>query len=58
MLEALNNLEQPPKIVSKGILRIQVGDKKRERPMVIHQMKRLFYPLAQQVIAKQLEVGF
>jgi hypothetical protein len=58
MLEALTNLEQPAKIVSKGVLRIQVGDKKRERPMIIPQMKRLFFPIAQVVIAKQLEQGF
>ena len=58
MLEALLNLEKPDKIVSKGILKIQVGEKKRERLMVIPQMKRLFFPLARTVIAKQLETGF
>ena len=58
MLEALMNIEQPDKIVSKGILRIQVGPKRRERPMQILQMKRLFYPLSKIVIAKQLSAGF
>jgi hypothetical protein len=58
MLEALHNLEQPAKIVTKGVLHIRVGDRKRARPMIIPQMKRLFFPIAQVVIAKQLEQGF
>ena len=58
MLEALNNLEQPQKIVSKGLLKIRVDSKERERPMQIFQMKRLFYPLSKVIIAKQLEAGF
>lgn len=56
MLEALKNLEQPPKIVSKGILRIQAGQKRKQLNMVIPQMKRLFFPLAHITVAKQLEL--
>jgi hypothetical protein len=57
MLEALQSLPKPPKIVSKATLYISMGAVKRERLLQIAQTKRLFFPLSQKIIAKQLQVG-
>lgn len=57
MVEALQNLEKPHKVVAKGTLSIQAGNKKRKMLLSVIDTKRLFFPLATVVIAKKLEFG-
>lgn len=57
ILEALESMPTPPKIVGKSTLLVQKGLLKRSLLLAIPQAKRLFYPLAQPVVAKQLGVG-
>ena len=57
MLEALKALPNPRKVVSRGQLEIHSFEAVRTRQLNIPQIKRLFYPLAQQILAKQLSVG-
>jgi hypothetical protein len=54
---ALLALAKPPKVFIKGILRISNGAKVRTLAYSPLQIKRLFYPMARKVIAKQLSVG-
>ena len=54
LLEALYNLEQPPKIVSKGFLTIKTDEKQVTQNLTVPQTKRLFFPLARHIVAKQL----
>lgn len=57
MLDALSSLPRPAKIVSKAQLFIRSGTKQRMLLLLIPQTKRLFYPLTQQVLAKQFLIG-
>lgn len=52
-IAALANLQRPPKVVSKGMVEIRYGALKKEMLYSIPQIKRLYYPLARTVIAKQ-----
>lgn len=54
VVEALRSMPVPVKIVSKGLLKLTDGTKKMERMWQPAKLKRLFYPLAQPVLAKQL----
>ena len=54
VLEALQAMPVPVKIVSKGLLKITNGVKKFEQSWQPSRLKRLFQPLAQRVQAKQL----
>lgn len=53
-LEALRNMKRPQKICVKGVLTLRFEDKTTEYPLPPIRIKRLFYPLAQKVVAKQL----
>ena len=54
VLEALKSMPRPVKIVSKGLLKLTDGVKKFEQMWMPVRLKRLFYPQAQGVLAKQL----
>lgn len=54
LLEALKSIQRPAKIVGKTFLVATYGTKKAERLFMPAQAKRLFYPLSQMYIAKQL----
>lgn len=57
MLEALQKLEKPTKIITKGTIKVFHGDNNRELFFMPVQMKRLFYPLAQVTVAKMLAMN-
>jgi hypothetical protein len=54
MLEALKSITPPVKITTKGTLTAVNGTKRMEMVMIVPKVKRLFYPLSQQILAKQL----
>lgn len=54
--DALRALETPVKIVSKGFVCVEGNGKRVVKMLMPMQMKRLFWPLAQRVQAKNLEV--
>lgn len=54
-LEALNNLPQPAKMTTKAIFTVVRGAKRFEEIMMPVKAKRLFYPLARKLWAKNLE---
>jgi hypothetical protein len=54
-LAAIQSLPVPVKIVSKGLLKLTNGQKKVELMWMPAKLKRVFQPLAQSVMAKQLE---
>lgn len=54
LLAALQSMPVPVKITTKGLLKITDGVKKFEQMLQPVKIKRLFYPLAQGVLAKQL----
>lgn len=56
-LDALQSIKRPIKITTKGLLVISNGEKQNEHYLSIPRVKRLFYPLAQAVISKQLAFG-
>lgn len=56
-LVALETLEQPAKIFSKGVLTITYGERKNELLLQPVQIKRLFYKVARPFIAKNLVMG-
>ena len=53
-LDALKAIPVPVKIMQKSILTITKGEKTHKRPLTVQQARRLFYPLAQRVLAKAL----
>ena len=59
MLEALQSLEHPGKIMAKGILTVSRGEKRRQILMMPMKVKQLFYtgPSLLAVKAKQLSKG-
>lgn len=57
MFEALQSIPKPMKIVSKGTVTLSNGVKTRTLAYTPVQIKRLFFPLAQKVIAKQFSYG-
>lgn len=54
-LDALSNLETPNKITTKGVL-ILNGNTTYEQVLPILRVRRLFFPFARTVIAKQFEL--
>lgn len=54
-LIALRSIKPPVKIFTKGQIEMTYGDKKVVRSWMPSQLKRLFYPLAQPVLSKQLD---
>ncbi len=54
-LAALQSITKPVKIVTKGQVTMTKGDKKMTKIMQPWQLKKLFYPLAQGVLSKQLD---
>ena len=54
-LEALQNLDKPLKIVTKGVVTLSEGKRTMSQLLNPVRCKRMFYPLAQVVFAKQFE---
>lgn len=54
ILEALESIETPVKIMLKGVVTIEHGDKHKEFAFTPVRIKRLFYPLTRPFLAKQL----
>ncbi len=54
--QALVSLKKPTKITAKSFLTLSKGTKSVERMYMPLAAKRLFYPVAQQILAKQLEL--
>lgn len=54
LLEALSSMPVPHKITTKAMLSITDGTRNAERMYMPVAAKRLFYPLAQKFLAKQL----
>ncbi len=52
--EALTSIKKPIKITGKTFVTLTQGKKKAERMLMPVQAKRLFYPVAQVFLAKQL----
>lgn len=57
MLEALQSLKKPTKVVTKGTIKVFHGANHKELFFMPVQMKRMFYPLAQATIAKMLAMN-
>lgn len=57
MLEALQSLEKPLKITTKGVVLLSNGTKERSIVYTPFQLKRMFFPMAQKILAKQFEYG-
>jgi len=57
IVEAIQTLPTPQKITLKSTLLIVHGNLRRSMNLSVPQVKRLFYPLAQKVLAKQLAFG-
>lgn len=55
MLEALQSIPRPVKIFTKGVVTATGAGRKAVLPLMPAKIKRLFYPLAQGVLSKQLE---
>lgn len=55
-LQALKSIKQPVKIFTKGTIRLTYKDKKMEQTWLPFRIKRLFYPIAQSLLAKQLNL--
>jgi hypothetical protein len=55
VLEALEATPIPAKIVTKGLLKLTDGTRKFEEMWMPVKLKRLFQPLVQKVLNKQLE---
>lgn len=53
--DALTALKRPLKITTKTLITLTQGARTASRMLIPHQAKRLFYPLAQQYLAKQLD---
>lgn len=53
--EALASVKRPQKITGKTFVKISDGKRNAERMFMPLAAKRLFYPLAQRILAKQLE---
>lgn len=56
-LEALRAIERPIKIITKGVLTISHGDKKKEMLFNVPRLKRVFYPAAQPYLIKGMILG-
>lgn len=56
-LEALQTLEKPLKIFQKGIVTLTHGETKRVMLLMPQRIKRLWWKLAQPVLAKDFEKG-
>ena len=56
MLEAISTLPIPRKIFLKGILTLKHGDSVRELALTVPRLKRLFYKVSQNLLAKQYEL--
>ena len=54
ILEALEAIEAPVKLFLKGVVTVDHGDKHKEFAFPPVRIKRLFYPLTQPYLAKQL----
>lgn len=55
VLEALKSIEQPVKIFTKADITLTYGDKSMKQTWQPVKIKRLFFPLAQGILSKQLE---
>lgn len=54
-LEALKAVKPPVKIFTKGDIELSYGDKAMKQTWQPNKVKRLFFPLAQGILSKQLE---
>jgi len=54
-LEALRAIEPPVKIFTKADIELSLGKKKMKQTWQPARVKRLFYPISQVVLSKQLE---
>ena len=54
VLAALQAIKKPVKIFNKAILSVTDGEKKHARPLTVVQARRLFFPMTQVVISKNL----
>jgi len=54
VLEALETITPPIKIFTKGTVKVSSGEKSVERTWMPSRMKRLFRPLSQEIVAKEL----
>lgn len=52
--EAVSKLEKPVKITTKGTVTMTYGKQKAEVLYTIPRLKRMFYPIARTVVAKNL----
>lgn len=56
VFEALNEIKLSGKIVSRGTISVSYGEKKAEKIMYVHQLKRTFYSeLSKQIWGKRFE---
>lgn len=56
-LEALLAVKAPEKIMLKGTITVEHGDKKTKRLFMPIKLRRFFYPNAQRILIKQLVMG-
>lgn len=56
LLEALQSLPRPVKIISRGLVTIEEGEKNVERMLMPMKMKRLWFKSAQYLLAKQFSL--
>lgn len=55
VIEALKSIEVPVKIFTKADIELTHGKKSMKQTWQPNKVKRLFYPIAQPLLAKQLE---
>jgi len=54
-LEALKSINPPLKIFTKADIELTLGKKKMKQTWQPNRVRRLFYPLSQGILSKQLE---
>ena len=56
ILEVLEKIKQPPKIVDKTFIKLTNGSRKLETMYFPMQARRMFYPLTRSLISKQFSL--
>ena len=56
-LQALQAITPPVRMMNKGEIIVEHGDKKTKRLLMPLKLKRFFYPNAQRILIKQLTMG-
>lgn len=56
-LEAMQKIEKPQKIFTKGVVTVSTGKKERVHVLAPMKLRRLFYPNFQHILVRNLAFG-